>query len=157
MSDATQPEDAPAGRSKMPLIIGLVLALLLGGGGFFVTSSGLVGGQTAETDSDPPEDLPEIAFLPVAPVTISVPGSASESHLRFTAQLEVVSAHAGEVEMLMPRIVDVLNGYLRAVEPASLQEAGALIRIRAQLLRRIQIVTGEGRVRDLLVTEFLFS
>lgn len=157
MSEATQSEDAPPRRSKMPLILGLVLALLLGGGGFFVTSTGLIGGKTGEVTEHPPADLPEIAFLPIAPVTVSVPGSASDSHLRFTAQLEVAAAHAAEVEMLMPRIVDVLNGYLRAVEPASLQEAGALIRIRAQLLRRIQIVTGEGRVRDLLVTEFLLS
>jgi flagellar FliL protein len=29
--------------------------------------------------------------------------------------------------------------------------------MRAQLLRRIQIVTGEGRVRDLLVTEFVLN
>ncbi|NBE07369.1 flagellar basal body-associated FliL family protein [Paragemmobacter ruber] len=157
MSDAVQPDEPPAGRSKLPLMMGLVLALLLGAGGFFVTNSGLIGPRSEVVGTDPPADLPEIAFLPVAPVTISMPGLASDSHLRFTAQLEVVSAHAGEVELLMPRIVDVLNGYLRAVQPASLQEAGALIRIRAQLLRRIQIVTGEGRVRDLLVTEFLFS
>jgi len=31
------------------------------------------------------------------------------------------------------------------------------VRIRAHLLRRIQIVTGEGRVRDLLVTEFVLN
>lgn len=157
MSEATPSEDTPPRRSKLPLILGLVLALLLGGGGFFVTHSGLIGGKSADAGEDPPADLPEIAFLPIAPVTIAVPGVASDSHMRFTAQLEVAAAHAAEVEMLMPRIVDVLNGYLRAIEPASLQEAGALIRIRAQLLRRIQIVTGEGRVRDLLITEFLLS
>lgn len=157
MSDAATTDAEPAPRrSKMPLILGLVLAIAFGGAGFFVTHSGLLGGSQ-EVAEEQPADLPDIAFVPVEPVTISLPDSQPAAHLRFTAQLEVASPHAAEVSALMPRIVDVLNGYLRAVEPSSLQEAGALVRIRAQLLRRIQIVTGEGRVRDLLVTEFIFS
>ena len=50
----------------------------------------------------------------------------------------------------MPRILDVLNSYLRAVELADLEDPSAMVRLRAQMLRRVQIVTGEGRVRDLL-------
>ena len=53
--------------------------------------------------------------------------------------------------MLMPRIQDVLNSYLRAVEVRQLEDPSALLRLRAQMLRRVQIVTGEGRVRDLLI------
>jgi flagellar FliL protein len=53
--------------------------------------------------------------------------------------------------------MDVLNGYLRAVEVAEIEDRSALIRLRAQMLRRVQIVTGEGRVRDLLVTEFVVN
>jgi len=157
MSDVAVPEAEPTLRSsKMPVILGLVLALTLGGAGFFATHSGLLA-SNVEVAEEPPADLPDIAFVPVDPVTISLPDSQRAAHLRFTAQLEVASPHADEVSALMPRILDVLNSYLRAVEPATLQEAGALVRIRAQLLRRIQIVTGEGRVRDLLVTEFIFS
>jgi flagellar FliL protein len=51
----------------------------------------------------------------------------------------------------------VLNGYLRAVDAADLEDPAALVRVRAQMLRRVQLVTGEGRVRDLLVTEFLLN
>ena len=57
----------------------------------------------------------------------------------------------------MPRILDVLNTYLRAVEVRDLEEPAALVRLRAQMLRRVQVVTGEGRVRDLLVTEFVMN
>lgn len=154
--------DPPAAEGKpkrgmMPVLIGIGLAVLLGGAGFFATHSGLIGGQAPAPQAEVPKDLPDIAFLPIEPVTVSLPGSGGQRNLRFTAQIEVVRPHAEEVQVLMPRIVDVLNGYLRAVEPASLQQAGALARVRAQLLRRIQIVTGEGRVRDLLVTEFIFG
>ena len=43
MADATvqEAEESPK-SSKMPLIIGLVLALAGGGGGFFATSQGLI-------------------------------------------------------------------------------------------------------------------
>jgi flagellar FliL protein len=30
-----------------------------------------------------------------------------------------------------------------------------MLRMRAQMLRRVQVVTGEGLVRDLLVSEFI--
>lgn len=154
--DAPVAEGKPR-RKKMPLILGLALALALGGAGFFATHSGLVAGHAASETVDEPAALPDIAFIPIEPVTVSLPDSVSQRHLRFSAQIEVDGPHAGDVQALMPRIVDVLNGYLRAVEPASLQQVGALARVRAQLLRRIQIVTGEGRVRDLLVTEFVFG
>lgn len=158
MSDSDKPaaEGKPR-RPLVPVILGLVLALGLGGAGFYVTHSGLIGGAAVKEQAQAPLDLPDIAFVPIDPVTISLPESQSQRHLRFTAQIEVAQPHADEVAALMPRIVDVLNGYLRAVEPASLQQVGALARVRAQLLRRIQIVTGEGRVRDLLVTEFVLG
>ena len=57
----------------------------------------------------------------------------------------------------MPRILDVLNTYLRAVEVRDLEQPASLARLRAQMLRRVQVVTGEGRVRDLLITEFVLN
>lgn len=150
---------APKKKSKLPLILGLVLFLGLGGGGFYAVYSGLIlapraAGATTETAGEP---APEIAFVPIAPVTISLGKMSDNHHLRFTAQLEVNKPRVEEVTALVPRILDVLNGYLRAVEIAELEDPDALVRLRSQMLRRIQIVTGEGRVRDLLVTEFVLD
>ncbi|AXQ94875.1 flagellar basal body-associated FliL family protein [Cereibacter azotoformans] len=147
-------------RSLMPLIGGAVLALALGGVGFYATWSGLIlsptghGGPTVEAG---PVPLPDIAFVPVDPIVISLGRDTTLSHLRFTAQLEVAKANAADVALLMPRIIDVINGYLRAVAVSRLENPGALVELRAQMLRRIQMVTGEGRVRDLLVTEFVLN
>lgn len=154
MADAAAlPENATNKRNLKPLLAGVGLAVLCGGAAFYVTWSGLVGGAAGDGGTAPAA-LPDIAFVPVDPVTVTLPGAGQRS-VRFTAQLEVASPHASEVAALLPRILDVLNSYLRAVEPARFDQAGALIQMRAQLLRRIQIVTGEGRVRDLLVTEFI--
>ena len=59
--------------------------------------------------------------------------------------------------MLKPRILDVLNEYLRAVEEIELESPGSLTLLRAQMLRRIAIVVGDGLVRDLLILEFVLS
>jgi flagellar protein FliL len=95
--------------------------------------------------------------VPIEPVIVSLGAGGEGKHLRFRAQLEVTSAHTAEVTLLLPRILDVLNSYLRALDPRELQDPAALLRVRAQLLRRIQMVTGEGRVRDLLVSEFVMN
>jgi len=159
MADAELPQDAIAKKSlKLPLIIGLVIAAVLGGGGFYATSSGLLFAPAdSPAEGEQVTALPDIQFVPINPLVISLGSGAQSNHLRFTAHLEVNTAHNGEVTHLLPRIVDVLNGYLRAVEISELEDPTALVRLRAQMLRRIQIVAGEGRVRDLLVTEFVLN
>ena len=44
MADEDTPEKEPTKKSKLPLIIGLVLALVGGGGGFFAVYSGMLFG-----------------------------------------------------------------------------------------------------------------
>jgi len=160
VAEADLPQDvAPKKRSNLPLLVGLILALALGGGGFYATWSGLLIGPAEGhgEDGHVVTALPDIEFVAIEPLVISLGPGAQSSHLRFTAQLEVDPAHTGEVTHLLPRILDVLNGYLRAVDMAELENPASLVRLRAQMLRRIQIVAGEGRVRDLLVTEFVLN
>ncbi|WP_417587696.1 flagellar basal body-associated FliL family protein [Pararhodobacter oceanensis] len=176
MSTAAEVEQPPEGKSKKGLIIGLVLALAGAGGGFYAMYSGaamsLFGGdsQTAEGDSattaaddghgtgDSAAPAPNaVGFVPLEPITISLGPRGQSRHLRFSAQLEVAPAHAAEVRHLMPRIMDVLNIYLRALDPHELEEPAALLRLRGQMLRRVQIVTGPGFVNDLLVMEFVLN
>jgi flagellar FliL protein len=157
MAEATMAADAaPKKRKPLALIIGIAAAAVLGGGGFYATYSGLLLGEPKEVTPEEAE-LAGIAFVPIEPLVISLGANGQNQHLRFAAHLEVNKAYADEVAMLQPRILDVLNGYLRAVDMTDLQDPTALIRLRAQMLRRLQIVTGEGRVRDLLITEFVLN
>jgi len=151
-------DDPPKTASRKPMLLGGVVALLLGAGGFYATWSGLLfGPKTAEHAAAPVSMLPDISFVPVDPLVVSLGPASRSKHLRFSAQLEVEKSHQADVVLVMPRILDVLNGYLRAVEVAELENPSSLVRLRAQMLRRIQMVTGEGRVRDLLITEFVLN
>ncbi len=164
MSDEKS-EATPASKKggKLGLIIALVLACGAAVGGYYVANTGLFPPleTTNAEHSDDHQDSSSnpavsVAFVPMPPMVVSL-GQDAAIQLRFQAQFEVDPFRQEEIEHLMPRIQDVLNGYLRAVELDVLKKPSSLIRIRAQMLRRIQLVSGPGSVRDLLITEFVFG
>ncbi|MDX8346406.1 flagellar basal body-associated FliL family protein [Cognatiyoonia sp. IB215446] len=164
MSTAADPAEEPTKKgSKLPLLIGLALAVIGAGSGFFAVQTGLLGGATEATEKaveetkEVAEALPSVAFVAIDPLVISLPGNGVRHHLRFSAQLEVAPDHVADIEAIKPRIVDVLNGYLRAVDLDELEDPTALMRLRGQMLRRVRVVTGEKRVNDLLIMEFVLS
>lgn len=162
MSDAVISDVAPSGkpRGMLGLILGLVAALALGGGGFYATSSGMIDPASlvgASASKSQGVAGPAASFVAMDPILVSLGQNARAKYLRFTGHLDVIPERAAAVEAEMPRIVDALNTYLRAIEVRDLEDPAALTRLRAQMLRRVQTVTGNGGVRDLLVTEFVLN
>jgi flagellar FliL protein len=164
--------DEPAKKSKMPLIIGLVLGIAGAGCGFFAVQSGLLpfgnmpAPEVAQVTKEAPEgvdkgesaeEIANLAFIEMEPIVVTLNRASGVQQLRFRAQLEVNQADQAEVETVLPRVVDVLNSYLRALELEDLTDPMALPKLRAQMLRRINIVTGQGRVRDLLIMDFVLN
>jgi flagellar FliL protein len=161
-AEADSPQEPTRKGSKLPLLLGVLLAIIGGGGGFFAVQSGLLFGDAENVESDHSPDThtptkPVVSFVAIDPLVIALPGSGGREHLRFAAQLEVPPDYVDEVEAIKPRIVDVLNGYLRAIELAELEDPTALVRLRSQMLRRVQVVAGKGRIGDLLIMEFVLS
>ncbi|MEX3316352.1 flagellar basal body-associated protein FliL [Sulfitobacter sp. PS-8MA] len=160
--EETQPDEPQKKKSKMPVILGVILGLVGAGGGFFAVSSGMIlaPGSEEQVGDTSAGDVPavrDVAFVPVEPLVISLRAPSQSQHLRFRAELEVPTASQAEVEKMLPRVVDVLNSYLRALDPGDLEDASALTRLRAQMLRRVQTVAGQERVNDLLVMEFVLN
>ena len=208
--------DTPAPkRSKLPLILGLVLGLAGAGGGFMATRLGLIalpgaadaeGVHEGESGATPAGDdhggaeedhaaaaddhaatddhgaaddhatagddhaaedkghageeggsVAAARFVALDPMIVNVGAEGGDRYLRFVAQIEAAPGHAVEVEAIKPRFADVLNGYLRAVDIADLENPRALDMLRGQMLRRLQTVAGEGAIRDLLIVEFVLN
>ncbi|PZX09986.1 flagellar basal body-associated FliL family protein [Celeribacter halophilus] len=166
MAEEEQLKSGANKKAKLSMLLGVILMLALGGGGFFLVYSGALfppdegrsGKGSSTVDGGSVTPLPNVAFVPIDPLIVNlVDTSGQNRHLRFQAQLEVPTQYKQEVETLLPRLVDVLNGYLRAVEVSELESPSALVRLRAQILRRLQIVAGEGRVNDVLIMEFVIN
>ena len=99
----------------------------------------------------------DLAFVPIEPMTVSVGGPSVRRHLRFRAELEVDPAGQADIEKLLPRVVDVLNTYLQSLSIAEIEDPSALLTLRSQMRRRIDLVVGGDRVHDLLVMEFVLN
>lgn len=164
-TESTADRAKTAAPSRLPLIIGLVLAVAGGSGGFLAVRAGLlpIGNAvvSASPDSalnkDDAPDFSDMVYVSIEPLVVSYAQDGRSRHLRFRAELEVPDSEAGEVTRLMPRVIDVLNTYLRALRISDLEETTALLRLRAQMLRRVQTVVGHERVNDLLVMEFVLD
>jgi flagellar FliL protein len=153
-------EETSTKKSKKPMLIGLILAIAGGSGGFFATWSGMLLGSeshASEVHEVTENASAKTAFVPVEQLVISLNAAARAQHLLFRAELEVPESYAEEVQGLLPRVVDVMNTYLRALDPGDLEDPSALTRLRAQMLRRVQVVAGQGRINDLLVMEFVLN
>lgn len=157
MADASaEAEGSPKSGTKKSLMIGLVLALLGGAAGFYVTSSGMLSGDDVgeETSNSASKN---VVFVPVEQLTIAIGSSADRRFLRFRANIEVAASYEQDVRKLMPRVIDVLNTYLRSLEASDLEDPSSLLTLRSQMRRRIDLVVGGGKVNDLLVMEFVVN
>lgn len=176
-------DEAPKKKGLLlPLLVGLVLAGVGGAGGYWAVTSGPLSGSddtdsahaaaeddghggghgdTEEEEDGPTErprpELDDVAFVALESLVVNIGSDTNQRHLLFEAELEVAPDDADQVTHLMPRVMDVMNSYLRVLDMQELSDPRTLVRLRAQLLRRIQIVTGDVLVRDLLVTQFVVN
>jgi len=180
VSQATAEGDAPPKKSSKMLLFALIGALVLGGGSFYAVFSGMValpfglGGaaqdgagehakgnpdDAAYTDGYAPaaDDFEMPGFVAVDPIVISLGPDAGARHLKVTVQVETAPDMTDTVAALTPRIADVLNTFLRAVDARMFERPSAMVRLRAQMLRRVQLVSPPGAVRDILVQEFVLN
>lgn len=158
MTDATAAEvETSQKKSKLGLIIGLVLMLSAAFGGFFSVKLGFLDVILTSTSKKKYEDSskPGFEFVSLEPVTVSLVGSDSIEHLRFKIDIEISPERKSEVEYLIPRMMDIMNGYLRLLEPDDYLDSIALLRIRSQLLSRFQLVAGKDAVKNVLIIEFV--
>ena len=161
MADTTAEAEAESAKgSKLPMLIGIVMLLAESGGGCYATWSGMILASESAKDAPKKEILeaaPAVSYDEVDPLVISLRAPSQSKHLRFRTSLEVPKTAEEDVRLLLPRVMDVLNSYLRAVDPGDLEDTAALTRLRAQMLRRVQVVVGADKVNDLLIMEFVLN
>ena len=176
--DIAEGEEAPPKKKSKMLLIALILVPVLGGGAFFGVYSGMIplpfgsepvpaedgahgDGENHADDGHGAEEerLPvsQVAFVPLDEMVISLAPGATSKHLKLRLSIEVTPESMNDVTAVTPRIVDVLNTFLRAVDSEDFEVPRSMLRLRAQMLRRVQLVTPKGSVRDILIQEFVLN
>ncbi len=157
--------DEPAKkRSKLPLIIGLVLFLAASGGGFYATFSGMFsiaslmgGGDDHGEEEVAMAETSAPTFFPLGETIIPLGPDAEAEYLLMTSEIEIDPKDLEAFEAMLPRIQDLFNTYLRAVEARDLEQPNSTMRLRDQLLRRIRVIAEPATPRDLLFTSFILK
>lgn len=99
----------------------------------------------------------DFVFVPMDPLVVTLGPEAEAKYLKITINLETEKGNEADVAGLMPKLRDVLNGYLRALDEADLAEPSNMSRIRAQMLRRLQLVAPDAGISNVLITDFVLT
>ena len=150
------------GNKKMLLIAVGALVLVLGSGAgayifLFSGSSGDAQEKTAHTEPPKPIVPPKVAFydMPDMVVNIQSPNS-TPAYLKLSVALELDSADEKPgLKVLMPRVVDQFQGYLRELRVDDLQGSAGMLRLKEELLRRINVAAKPYKIRDVLLKEMI--
>jgi len=150
------------GNKKLLMIAGGGLLLLLIGIGaglyFFVFSGSAASGQD-KTAAAPqgPITPPQVAFYDMPDLIVNIQtADGTPAYLKLSVVLELTSAdEKAGMDVLRPRIVDQFQGYLRELRVDDIKGSAGIMRLKEELLRRINVAAVPYRVRDVLLKEMI--
>ena len=159
---------------KLVLFIALPLLLLLAGGGaaaYFLMSGGDEhaevaeggegghgdGGDKAAQGGEPLSDLDQVVFLDLPEILVNLNGGGKQAnYLKVNVALEVNGPESVKtINAVLPRVVDSFNVYLRELRLEDLSGSAGMVRLKEELLARINTSVGGTMVRDVLFKEML--
>ena len=153
-------------KGKKILFFSCVFTLLLGGfGGYYLVNNSLIFSQETDEEENELAEKPlvaseyndEVSFVPLTPMTVSLGDGAESRYLKFSANLEVPKSAKEDVLYLLPRVSDALHSFLHALDETDIKNQESFLLLRSLMLHRVQLVLGEDRVTDILVSEFILN
>jgi flagellar FliL protein len=150
------------GNKKMLIIVAVALLLMLGGGGagaYFFLFSSPPDDASKQAASEPQVPIvpPQVAFYDVPDIVVNIQSpDGSPAYLKLSVSLELKNAdeEAG-LKVLMPRIVDQFQSYLRELRVDDLKGSASVMRLKEELLRRINVAAKPYSVSDVLLKEMI--
>ncbi|NQV58652.1 MAG: flagellar basal body-associated FliL family protein [Alphaproteobacteria bacterium] len=149
---------------KLVLFIALPLILILLGGGvgaFFMLSGDHEPGEAAahgeggDGEGEPGGGKVVFYDLPEMLVNLNAGGKRS-SYLKITVALELENATAvPKLELILPRVVHNFQVYLRELRLEDLKGSAGMLRLKEELLIRVQRAAGMIKINDVLFKEML--
>lgn len=138
---------------------GLVLLLALGAGAYFLFFAGSHGSDKSKMAGNVALPLvpPQVVFYDMPDIVVNIQSpDPTPAYLKLTVSLELAAPEekAG-IQALMPRIVDQFQSYLRELRIDDLHGSEGVLRIKEELLRRINVAAAPYPVRDVLLKEMI--
>jgi flagellar protein FliL len=143
---------------KILIIAAPVLLLLLGGigAGVYFVFLKPVPEKVAKADA-PPLTPPQIAFSDVPDILVNIQSSdGTPAYLKLSVSLEMDNdLEKAGMTALMPRLVDQFQSYLRELRVDDLKGSEGVLRLKEELLRRVNAASAPYHVRDVLLKQMI--
>ena len=144
---------------KMLMIAVPALLLVIGGGGagayfFLFKKSDKVQEAKAE---EVPLTPPKVAFSDMQDILVNIQSNdGTPAYLKLGVSLELEDdAQKTALAPLMPRITDQFQAYLRELRLDDLKGSAGVLRLKEELLRRVNVAAAPYKVRDVLLKEMI--
>ncbi len=144
---------------KILMIAVPALVLVLGGGGagayFFLFKKDQT--QEAKAQEDVPLTPPKVAFSDMQDILVNIQSNdGTPAYLKLGVSLEMEDEEQkAALEPLMPRITDQFQAYLRELRLDDLKGSAGVLRLKEELLRRVNVAAAPYKVRDVLLKEMI--
>ena len=126
---------------------------------YFFVFSGSTSGEQSKTASAPalPITPPQVAYYDVPDLIVNIQtADGTPAYLKLSVALELDTAdEKAGLQALMPRIVDQFQGYLRELRLDDIKGSAGVVRLKEELLRRINVAAAPYQVRDVLLKEMI--
>jgi flagellar FliL protein len=143
---------------KILMIAVPVLVLVLAGAGagayFFLFKKS---GNAETAKAEEPLTPPKVAFSDMQDILVNIQGNdGTPAYLKLGLSLELEDdAQKTAIQPLMPRITDQFQAYLRELRLDDLKGSAGVLRLKEELLRRINVAAAPYRIRDVLLKEMI--
>ncbi len=144
---------------KILMIAVPALLLVLGGGGagayFLVLKSH--DADKAKLADAPPLTPPQVAFSDVPDILVNIQSNdGTPAYLKLSLSLEMDNdLEKTGMTALMPRLVDQFQSYLRELRIDDLKGSEGVLRLKEELLRRVNAAAAPYKVRDVLLKQMI--
>ncbi len=152
----------PLPGKKLVLFIALPMLLIgLAGAGVYFSglADSLIGVGEGEGELMTEEEQGPSFYYEIPDMLVNLNSSGRKTgYLKISISVEVASEDdAGEIEAVLPRIVDSFQVYLRELRVEDLSGSAGLQRLREELLTRVSNAAAPTVVRDILFREMLIQ
>jgi flagellar FliL protein len=148
-------------RMMQMIVVGGLLVVVGGGGAayYFLMPAG--GGEKKVAANAPivPANLPsaQTTFFDVPDIIVNIqtPDNSS-AYLKLSVSLEIDQPDAKTlVEPVLPRVIDQFQTYLRELRVEDIRGSAGVMRLKEELLRRVNLALAPLPVRDVLLKEMI--
>ena len=143
-------------KKMLMIAVPVLLLLVLGGGGAYFFLFKKTPSAQAKA-ADVPLTPPTVAFTDLDKLTVNIQGADSTpAYLQLSVSLELENEEQKKaMEALMPRVKDQFQAYLRELRLEDLKGSAGVLRLKEELLRRVNVAAAPYHVRDVLLKEML--